>query len=95
MMEIYDDETLTAFRATDPESDLLALVERLVAKARAQNLWDDLTCIVVQPEGDLSDLLGAEPVEWDWRIVHGGWIELGKTAGDAGFAWIVITSRHQ
>ena len=84
MYNIYDDATLAAFR--ESQAELLALVERLVAKARAQNLWEDLTCIVVEPEGDLADLLGAEPVEWEWRVEHGGWIERGKTVGDSGFA---------
>lgn len=84
---IYDDETLAAFRASEPDNALLALVERLVARARAHSLWDDLTCILVKPEGDL---LRADPVEWDWRVEHGGWIELGKTAGNAGFAWIIV-----
>jgi hypothetical protein len=88
---IYDDATLTAFR--ESQAELLALVERLVAKARAQNLWEDLTCIAVQPAGDLADLLGAEPVEWDWQHSHGTWLESGTTAGTAGFAWIVLTSR--
>ncbi|WP_404479320.1 hypothetical protein [Novosphingobium sp. BL-52-GroH] len=87
MVEIYDNETLAAFRASKPDSALVALVERLVGRARVHGLWEDLTCIVVEPEGDL---LGAEPVEWDWRVEHGDWIELGKTAGNSGFAWIAI-----
>ena len=91
---IYDDATLVAFR--ESHAELLVLVERLVAKARMQNLWEDLTCIVVEPEGDLADLLGAGPIEWDWRVEHGDrWLESGKTAGGSGFAWIVITARHE
>jgi hypothetical protein len=91
-MNIYDDETLAAFRASHPDGALLALVERLVARARAHNLWEDLTCIVVEPEGNLTDLLGADPVEWDWRDVHGPWVELGTTSTDSGFAWIILAS---
>jgi hypothetical protein len=93
---ICDDETLAGFRLSDPDGVLLALVERLVARARAHNLWEDLTAIVVLQDADLTplaDLLGSVPVDWDWREDDGAWLALGKTAGNSGFAWIVLRRR--
>jgi hypothetical protein len=88
---IYDDATLTAFR--ESQAELLALVERLVAKARAQNLWEDLTCIVVahsQADLDCAPWWGegeAEIPDWQWTTRHGGWTELLLPVSNSGFAY--------
>ncbi|WP_374414895.1 hypothetical protein [Novosphingobium colocasiae] len=88
---IYDDVTLDQFRATCTDPDLLALVERLVAREKARNLWH-LTAIVIG--GPYLDLLGIdEEPDWAWRHEHGAWIELGLTAGNEGFAWLVLRHR--
>lgn len=92
---IYDDATLAAFRDSAPDAALLELVERLVAQEIARGLWQqELSCLAIQPEGDLAALLGAEPEEWDWRVEHEEFVEFGMAAGNSGFAWIIVMSRH-
>jgi hypothetical protein len=93
---IQDDASLALFRATRANPSLHKLVDQIVERAKAQGCWDALTCVsIVAPGAPLSalaDLLGVEPQHalWDWRIVHGRYQELGLTAGDSGFAHIVI-----
>lgn len=31
--------------------------------------------------------------DWDWRLEHEGWVELGYCVGDSGFAFIILLSR--
>lgn len=89
--EIFDDETLAAFRSGQPNCVLLDLVDRLVARERTRGFWEAATAIVVADEGDdLTSLLGAVPTDWSWRVEHGSYVELGTTAGNSGFAWIIL-----
>jgi hypothetical protein len=86
---VCDDETLVSYRESAPELTLLALVERLVTRTKAQGLWES-TCIVV---GEPSpDLLGFDPVAdppaWDWRTEHVDHVELGLIL-DA-FSWVLV-----
>jgi hypothetical protein len=87
--EIYDDETLAAFRESAPDPALLAVVEQLVTRTKNQELWDS-TCLVV---GEPSPgLLGFDPMtdppDWAWRTEHGGWVELGLLLDE--FSWILL-----
>lgn len=89
--EIYDDETLAAFRESAPDPALLAVVEQLVTRTKKQELWDS-TCLVV---GEPSPgLLGFDPMTdppgWSWRREHRGgtWIELGLSLDSLG--WIIL-----
>jgi len=87
--EIYDDETLAVFRGSSPGPILLALVERLVTRTRAQGLWDSICIVVGEPT---TDLLGFDPVadppDWAWRTEHVDHVELGLIL-DA-FSWVLI-----
>lgn len=106
MIEIFGDETLAAFRAGAQDAALVACVEALVARAKAQNFWHLSAIIIVRPDdplNGLADLLGFDPQRgplaepgspfepwWDWLVHHDTWLELGTTAGDSGFAWHVL-----
>lgn len=98
MHVIYDDATLAAYRASAPDPVMAGHVERLVAQARRQGLWDR-TCVSVlaadEPLDELAVLLGDGPlaIPWTWTTDYGPVIELGVTAGNDGFAHIVLAGR--
>lgn len=57
-------------------------------------------------EADIIDAIGFSPLvhriygtrfgefdhepDWDWRLDHEGWIELGRCVGDSGFAYLLF-----
>jgi len=59
-------------------------------------------------EADIIDAIGFSPLvhrihgtrygeptfepDWDWRLNHSEWVELGYTIGDSGFAYILFIS---
>ncbi|MXO74812.1 hypothetical protein GRI40_06205 [Altererythrobacter aerius] len=67
MLTIYDDATLEAALATPLGDTCRNLIGRIVSDARASDLWDQLTCIVlIDPNDDAKDLegiLGFDPKE--------------------------------
>lgn len=88
---IYDDVTLDHFRAACTDLDLLVLVERLVAREKARDLWHLTAIVIGEP---YLELLGLdEEPEWAWRHDLGAWVELGLPAGNEGFAWLVLLPR--
>ncbi len=101
MHMIYDDATLAVLG--DTTSAQRDLIDRIVADARASDLWD-LTCIVVVEDHDTAQdwerVLGYPPstgpldgdgqAYWAWLEQHGDLTELLVTAGDEGFAWFIL-----
>jgi hypothetical protein len=109
MIQIYDDSSLEDALATMLDNTTRELVGRIVADARASDLWE-LTCIVIIADhntaGEFEAVLGyppstgplggegAAPVPyWSWREDHGDTVELLVPAGDEGFCWFLIMPR--
>ena len=106
MIQIYDDETLSAALGGSADAELALLVKSIADGSRASDLWA-LTCIlIVEPCDSGSELEGAlgfdpltgplhEPGEpfvpyWSWLGRRGDWHQMLVTAGDSGFAWFLL-----
>ena len=104
MITIYDDATLEAALATQLDGTRRDLIERITSDARASDLWDALTGIVLIDDNDTAEdfeeALGFPPSSgplgiegddyWSWLERHGDRVEMMMTAGDSGFAWFII-----